>query len=447
MKKNKILIIDDEAEIGRLFQKSLPEFSVLHASTGREGIEIVQRERPNIVFLDLKLPDMPGEKVLKKVKQLIPGIVVVILTGYAEVDTAVKTMKLGAYDYLTKPLPLQRLKIIVKNAMEVHILDREVKELRDDLSKTHSIDRIITINKKMQETLNLVQKAARHNITVLITGESGTGKELIARAIHHESDRKDSPFIAVDCASLPETLIESELFGYEKGAFTGANEVKSGKFELAHTGTIFLDEIGNLSDSLQIKLLRVLQEREIVRLGGKKTVPVDVRVVAATNRDLPAMVKNEKFRDDLYYRLNVFSIKLPPLRDRMNDIVPLSKNFLERFNREFDREIEGITAEATEVFHSYSWPGNIRELENVIKSAVILADNFILPEHLNGLIVSETEPGDTTPEKSLKDVTKKAEKKLIEKVLAECKWNKRKTAKQLGIDYKTLYNKVKEYGI
>ena len=339
MKKNKILIIDDEAEIGRLFQKSLPEFSVLHASTGMEGIEIVQRERPNIVFLDLKLPDMPGEKVLKKVKQLIPGIVVVILTGYAEVDTAVKTMKLGAYDYLTKPLPLQRLKIIVKNAMEVHSLDREVKELRDDLSKTHSIDRIITINKKMQETLNLVQKAARHNITVLITGESGTGKELIARAIHHESDRKDSPFIAVDCASLPETLIESELFGHEKGAFTGANEVKPGKFELAHTGTIFLDEIGNLSDSLQIKLLRVLQEREIVRLGGKKTVPVDVRVVAATNRDLPAMVKNEKFRDDLYYRLNVFSIKLPPLRDRMNDIVPLSKNFLERFNREFDREI------------------------------------------------------------------------------------------------------------
>jgi len=237
------------------------------------------------------------------------------------------------------------------------------------------------------------------------------------------------------------------LFGYEKGAFTGANEAKAGKFELADGGTIFLDEIGNLSDATQIKLLRILQERELVRLGGKKTISIDVRIVTATNKNLLELVKKSAFRSDLYYRINVFPIRLPPLRERMEDIAPLSKNILERFNREFNKSIKGIKPDTVEIFKKYAWPGNVRELENAIKTAVILADEWISPVHLNGLFTSEIETVDVSPAASLKDVTKKAEKKLIQQVLAECKWNKRKTAKQLGIDYKTLYNKVKEYGI
>ncbi len=408
---------------------------------------MVEREKPDIVFLDLVLPDMSGIKILKRIKQISSDTVVIILTGHGEINTAVRTMKLGAYDYLTKPLPLHRLKIIAANAMEIHKLDREVKELRQGISKSYSLDRIITVNRKMLEVMDLVRKASQHNITVLITGESGTGKEIIARAIHYESNRKDAPFIPVDCATLPETLIESELFGYEKGAFTGANESKPGKFELADKGTIFLDEIGNFSDNTQVKLLRILQERELVRLGGKKNIPVDVRIVTATNKELAELVIKNRFRSDLYYRINVFPIKVPPLRERMEDIAPLSKDFLDRFNREFNKNVQGIAPESIKLFQSYSWPGNVRELENVIKSAVIMADSWIKPEHIRGMITVEEGNNDINSDASLKDVTKNAEKKLIEKVLAECKWNKRKTSQKLGIDYKTLYNKIKEYAI
>lgn len=447
MKKGKILVIDDEAELGPLFIKSLPEYSVIHSLSGAEGLEKIKEEIPNLVFLDLILPDMPGVSVLRKIKKILPDTLVVILTGHAGIESAVETMKLGAYDYLVKPLPLHRLKIIIDNAMQVCKLDQEIRELKRDIARIFTIDQIITVNKKMQDVLGLVRKAALHDITVLITGESGTGKEMIAKAIHYESPRRKGPFVPIDCASLPETLIESELFGYERGAFTGADKEKPGKFELANHGTIFLDEIGNLSDNLQIKLLRILQERELVRLGGKKTIPVDVRVVTATNKDLGELVKKGRFRDDLYYRINVFPIKIPNLRERRDDIVPLSKHFLERFNKEFSRSIEGITPPAVEVLCRYTWPGNIRELENVIKSAVILADDWIEPEHLTGLLKSEEKITAVDSEDKLKDVTKKVEKEMIEKVLSECRYNKRKTAQQLGIDYKTLYNKMKEYGI
>lgn len=447
MKKGKLLIIDDEVDIGKLFSKSLPRCKVIQALNGEEGLEKVKGEVPDLVFLDLVLPDMSGESVLRKIKKIDPDVLVIILTGHAGVESAVETMKLGAYDYLVKPLPLHRLKIIADNAMQVRRLDYEIKELKSDMAKAFSIDKIITVDKNMQDILRLVRKAALHDITVLITGESGTGKEIIARAIHCESARKDGPFIPVDCATLPETLIESELFGYEKGAFTGADKAKPGKFELADHGTIFLDEIANLSDNLQIKLLRILQERELVRVGGKKTIRVDVRVITATNRNLGELLKKGKFRDDLYYRINVFPIKLPPLRERKGDIVPLTKYYLERFNNEFGRSIEGIAPEAVKIFQEYSWPGNIRELENVIKSSVILADDWIRPEHLTTLISYEERASGISETGPLRDIKKKTEKELIEKVLAECKWNKRKTANKLGVDYKTLYNKMKKYGI
>lgn len=447
MKKGKILVIDDEADFGLLFSKSLPEYNVINALSGAEGLDKIKEEVPDIVFIDLVLPDMHGTSVLRKIKSMFPDILVIVLTGHAGVESAVETMKIGAYDYLTKPIPLHRIKIIVENALHVRRLDYELKELKKDISKSFSIEKIITVDKKMQVVLDLVRKAALHDITVLIIGESGTGKEMVAKAIHYESARKDGAFVPVDCASLPETLIESELFGYEKGAFTGADTRKPGKFELANHGTIFLDEITNLSESVQIKLLRILQERELVRLGGKKAIPVDVRVITATNKDLYECVEKGKFRDDLYYRINVLPIRLPPLRDRRDDILPLTKYFLERFNKEFERSIKGISPKAEEILQGYSWHGNIRELENVIKSAIVLATDYIEPEHLVGLLETKKEVSGMIMDGSLKDIKKQAEKEIIEKVLSECKWNKRKTAQKLGIDYKTLYNKIKEYDI
>lgn len=447
MEKGRLLVIDDEEDLGKLFSKALPEYRVIHSLSGTEGLQKIKEEIPNIVLLDLVLPDIAGVGILRKIKKMYPDILIIVLTGHAGVESAVETMKLGAYDYLVKPLPLHRLKIIVDNAMQVCRLDQEIKELKRDIAKVFTIDQIVTVNKKMQEALDLVRKAALHDITVLITGESGTGKEIIAKAIHYESNRKDKPFIPVDCATLPETLIESELFGHEKGAFTGADTQKPGKFELANHGTIFLDEIGNLGDNLQIKLLRVLQERELVRLGGKKTIPVDVRVITATNKNLDELVKKGRFRDDLYYRINVFPIRILPLVERKDDIPVLCKHFLERFNKEFNRSIEGITPPAMEILQGYTWPGNVRELENVIKSAIILASDWIKPEHLVSLIKPEEKIPAVAGTGQLKDITKKVEKEMIEKVLSECRYNKTKAAQQLGIDYKTLYNKMKEYGI
>lgn len=447
MEKGRLLVIDDEEDLGKLFSKALPDYSVIHSLSGAEGLQKVKEEIPNIVLLDLVLPDIAGVGVLRKIKKMYPDILIIILTGHAGVESAVETMKLGAYDYLVKPLPLHRLKIIIDNAMQVCRLDQEIKELKRGIAKIFTINQIVTVNKKMQEILDLVRKAALHDITVLITGESGTGKEMIAKAIHYESNRKGGPFIPVDCATLPETLIESELFGHEKGAFTGADTQKPGKFELANHGTIFLDEIGNLGDSLQKKLLRILQERELVRLGGKKTIPVDVRVITATNKNLDELVKKGRFRDDLYYRINVFPIRIPPLRERKDDIAVLSRHYLERFNKEFNRSIEGITPPAMEILQGYTWPGNVRELENVIKSAIILTSDWIKPEHLVSLIKPEEKIPAAAGTGQLKDITKKVEKEMIEKVLSECRYNKTKAAQQLGIDYKTLYNKMKEYGI
>jgi len=388
------------------------------------------------------------------------------------VETAVEAMKLGAYDYLTKPLPNDRLKIIVRNALETVGLSREVHGLKQEASKRWSWDRFIGGSPQMQNVFDLVRKVATHDVTVLLRGESGTGKELVARAVHAESLRQTHPFVPLDCATLPEALVESEIFGYEKGAFTGAMDRKPGRFERADKGTLFLDEVGNLAPHVQMKLLRVLQESEVERLGGKEVISVDVRLIAATNMDLEDLMRRGVFRDDLFHRLNVFVISLPPLREREGDLELLSKYFLEKINRELDRSTAEISEEAMAIMRRYAWPGNIRELQNTLQSAVILAGDSILPQHLpvrllNGHAPSQPplETGSTSERReeslstqtvsrtggaktaSMKQVAKKAERDLIVETLDNCYWNKAKAARQLGVDYKTLYNKIKAYHI
>ena len=462
----KILVVDDEPEIGWAFAKILGEegYQILTAKHGKEALAKVEREQPDVVFLDVKLPGMDGLAILRQIKEERHAQLVIMLTGHEDVKTAVEAMKLGAYDYLIKPLPNERLKIIVQHALETTALSRQVNNLSQEIAKRVTLDRIVGTSVQMQRVFELVRKVATHDVTVLLRGMSGTGKELIARAIHEESHRREQPFIPIDCATLPETLVESEIFGYEKGAFTGALDRKPGRFELAQDGTLFLDEIGNLSSHVQMKLLRVLQEREVERLGGKTRIPVDVRLIAATNMDLEGLMKRGTFRDDLYHRLNVFTIILPPLREREGDLEVLSKYFLDRFNRELNKQVHGFSAEAMGLMHRYSWPGNVRELENAIKSAVILAEERILPQHLPAQLMSapacaeptgeagrSVQPQTTSRTEALKatskQAAKEAERDLIIKTLLSSHWNKAKAARRLGIDYKTLYNKIKAYGI
>jgi len=463
--QGKILVVDDEPEIGWAFAKVLGEdgYEILTAKNGKEAFAKVEREQPDVVFLDVKLPGMDGLSILRKIKEARHAQLVIMLTGHEDVKTAVEAMKLGAYDYLIKPLPNERLKIIVQHALETMALNRQVNTLSQEISKRVTLERIIGTSVQMQHVFELVRKVATHDVTVLLRGMSGTGKELIARAIHEESHRREQPFIPIDCATLPETLVESEIFGYERGAFTGALDRKPGRFELAQHGTLFLDEVGNLTPPVQMKLLRVLQEREVERLGGKSAIPVDVRVIAATNMDLEGLMKRGAFRDDLYHRLNVFTIVLPPLKEREGDLEVLSKYFLDRFNRELNKQVQACSEEAMALMHRYPWPGNVRELENAIKSAVILAEDLsavpgtaqagrILPQHLPAQLMSasvqpQTAARTETLKVTSKQAAKEAERELIIKTLTSCHWNKAQAARRLGIDYKTLYNKIKAYGI
>ena len=464
--KGTILVVDDEPEIGWAFAKVLGEegLQILTAKNGKEALAKVEREQPDVVFLDVKLPGMDGLSILRKIREKRHAQLVIMLTGHEDVKTAVEAMRLGAYDYLIKPLPNERLKIIVQHALETMTLSRQVNTLSQEIAKRVTLDRIIGQSPQMQRVFELVRKVATHDVTVLLRGMSGTGKELMARAIHEESHRREQPFIPIDCATLPETLVESEIFGYEKGAFTGALDHKPGRFELAHQGTLFLDEVGNLTPHVQMKLLRVLQEREVERLGGKERIAIDVRLITATNMDLEGLMKRGAFRDDLYHRLNVFTIVLPPLREREGDLEVLSKYFLDRFNRELNKQVQAFSEEAMALMHRYPWPGNVRELENAIKSAVILSEDRILPQDLAAHLLSASVQLQTAARTDLpappvggaqagalkvtsRQAAKEAERELIIKTLLSCHWNKAKAARRLGIDYKTLYNKMKAYGI
>lgn len=451
MKQGGILIIDDEPEIGRLFSKILSEegYRVFVALSGEQGILKIREKQPALVFLDLKLPGRDGIEVLKDIRRFDKDIPVVILTGYETVETAVEAMKLGAYDYLSKPIDIRKIKLTIKNVLSTKAMIKSIDSLRKSPDFI-CFDGIVGSSPQMRTVLKLIKQVAPYDVIVLLRGESGTGKELVAREIHKESRRANKPFITIDCATLPENLVESEIFGHEKGAYTGAHLINIGKFERASGGTVFIDEIGNISLNVQVKLLRVIQEREIERLGGKSPIKVDIRLIAATHTDLEKAIKSEKFREDLYYRMNVFSIMLPPLREREGDVLLLVEYFIKRFSRIFHKEVKDISPRAQKLLENYSWPGNVRELQNVVESAVLLANGSIRPQHLPARIQEDIRQK-IEPSMSLKRVGKlaqrRAERDLILQVLKEVKGNKSKASRILEVDYKTLFNRIKEYNI
>ncbi len=371
-----ILIVDDEPNIRRVLEVMLKKegYDVHLAECGKKAVDIASNTTIDLLISDLIMPDMTGVEVLKIVKELQPHCTAIMITAYGTIKTAVEAMRLGAYNYIPKPFDIDEMRTMIQHALSNRILEQENYELRAQLKTTYRFDNIVGNSGKMQELFKLIERAADSRATVLITGESGTGKELIARALHYNSPRANKPFVAVSCAALTETLLESEMFGHEKNAFTGANAQKAGRFELAHQGTLFLDEVGEIPPSIQVKLLRVIQEREFERVGGTRPLHVDVRLITATNRDLEIEVNNRKFREDLYYRLQVVQLHVPPLRERIEDIPALVDHFLVKYNRENGRRIKGCTPEAMEHLMKYDYPGNVRELENAIERAVVLAD-------------------------------------------------------------------------
>ncbi len=432
-----VLIVEDERAQRETLAGFLKKagYKVIEAKTGEEAI--IHLSSADVALVDLKLPDIDGLTVLKEIKSRDPDIEVIIVTAYGTIKTAVEAMKIGAFDYLTKPIDLDELIVVMKRALEKREMEIEVRYLKEEMEKFRPEPLIIAESTAMKEVLSLVYRVAPSNASVLITGESGTGKELIARTLHLASPRKSKRFVAVSCAAIPETLLESELFGFEKGAFTGAERAKPGKFELADGGTIFLDEIGDLPLSLQVKLLRVLQEKEVERLGSTTSRKVDVRVIAATNQDLRKKVEEGTFREDLFYRINTITIHIPPLRDRKEDILPLAEYFLKKYSKELGKKIEGFTKEARKALLSYSWPGNVRELQNVIERAVVLTRrNAISGEEL--LLENVPRPFPTLEE---------LEKEHIKKALSITNGNISKAAELLGIHRNTLREKIRKYNI
>mgnify|MGYP003767032177 CR=1 FL=1 len=394
-----LLIVDDEPNIRRVLEAVFTKdgYQVQTAENGRKALDILATDpNLNVAVCDLIMPDMNGVEVLKAAKEINPRLSVVMITAHGTIKTAVDAMKLGAFDYITKPFDMDEIKLIVKNALERSRLLGENVELKQELKGRYKFDNIVGNSGKMQEVYKVIERVAASNATVLIRGESGTGKELVARAIHYNSPRAQKQFVAVSCAALPETLLESELFGHEKGAFTGAVGQKAGRFELAHQGTLFLDEVPEITPAVQVKLLRALQEREFERVGGTKTVKVDVRLIAATNRDLEQLVADGQFRADLYYRLQVIQIFLPALRERREDIPSLVEHFIAKFNKENGKQAKFLSPEAMDLVMKYDWPGNIRELENAIERCVVLADpsdELLTPDLLPFAIQAAAEQG------------------------------------------------------
>jgi DNA-binding NtrC family response regulator len=375
-KVRSILIVDDEVgarESLRMILKN--DYEVFSAKDAEEAFLQIKAHSPDVILLDIILPDLDGLKVLERIKQNDPDIIIIMITATKTVKTAVEAMKLGAYDYVTKPFDVDELRLIISRSLSTKALEQEVKYRREEMDKSFDFGNIIGKSKGMKDIFKIVKQIADSKSTVLIMGESGTGKELISRAVHYNSNRKNFPFVTINCAAIPETLIESELFGHEKGAFTNAIERKLGRFEVAHQGTLFLDEIGELSLTTQAKILRFLEEREFNRVGGSKTIKVDVRLITATNKDLNQMIKKGGFREDLYYRINVVPIMIPPLRERKEDISLLIDHFINKFNFENNKNVKGIDKEASEIIFRYDWPGNVRELENLIERVIALTSN------------------------------------------------------------------------
>jgi len=456
----KVLVVDDQDDMRWLLNRLLQAqgFEVGTADDGTQALSWVQQETPQAILLDLKMPRLDGLQALTQLKELAPEVPVIVITAYGEVRTAVQAMKLGAYDFITKPFDNDELLYTVKRAVERRELLGQVEALQNQLTHHSALRQVMGTSPLMQTIFAQIQQVAGSNFTVLIEGETGTGKELVARAVYQQSLRCKAPFIALDCGAIPETLIESELFGYEKGAFTGADRRKAGHMELAAGGTLFLDEITNLPLTTQSKLLRALQERQIQPLGMMRPLPVDLRVIAASNVRLADEVQAGRFRQDLFHRLNEFLIRLPPLRERPEDIQHLAQRFLAEANLELQKNVRGMTPAAVAMLESYAWPGNVRELRNVIRRATLLSAERIEPEHLVGLgstaevATVHTEVAEGLGKGySLRQLQQQAvaqvEREAIERVLRQTQGNKSRAARLLQIDYKTLYAKLKAYGI
>jgi len=438
-----ILVVDDEAAMRESLKDWLMEdgYEVDLASSGKDAITKAGEKNFDVILLDLKMPGMDGLETMRGLKKVNPQAEILMMTAYAAVDTAVQAMKEGAFDYLVKPFDPEEIEIQIKKIVTHKELVLENILLRKKLEEKYQFDEIIGRSDPMQKLFDLIGRVAPTDSTVLITGESGTGKELVAQAIHGNSGRCFMPFIAVSCGALPDSLLESELFGYEKGAFTGAEYTKRGRFEMAHEGTLFLDEIGDISLKTQVDLLRVLQEKEFLRLGSEETIKVDVRVIAATNRDLLQAIRENRFREDLYYRLNVISIHMPPLRERKEDIPLLAEAFIRKYCLEMNREEPKIAPSAMKLLMEYDWPGNVRELENIIERALVIGrENEIMTGDL------PFSSGKSGPE-SFPASLKMMEKLHIQRILAACEWNISRAARELDIDRQTLYNKIEKYEI
>ncbi len=448
----KILIVDDEKGIREIFSLLLEErgHTVREASSGEEALTIIPLFSPDLLLLDMNLPGISGIDLLERVKREFPKTSVIIMTAFGSIRSAVEATRLGAYDYLEKPVDNDELLLLIARALEVKELNRRVEELQERLTEPVSLKRIVGVGPKMQSIFQALEKVARVDGTVLITGESGTGKELVARAIHHSSLRREGPFVVVNCGAIPRELVESEFFGHTKGAFTDARNDKPGKFELAQGGTLFLDEVGDLASDAQVKLLRALGEREITRIGGTKTIPVDVRVIAATNKTLHNEVREGRFREDLYWRLAVLSLHLPPLRERPEEIAPLAQHFLEKYALPLGKRFRGISPRALDLLEGYRWPGNVRELESVIYEGMVFAEGDLLdgkdlPERLCATDSPSQE--EILLRSPLEEAAWEAEASAIRNTLRATGGNRTKTAELLGISRKTLFNKMSRYDI
>jgi DNA-binding NtrC family response regulator len=441
------LVVDDDPEMCGLLSDVLKgeDFSVLTTEDSLEASKILKKEEFDVIISDLKMKGLKGLDLLEETKKVVPLTPVIIITAFGTIESAIKAMKLGAYDYVTKPFQMDELVLTVKKALENRLLKKEILRLKKEVEGRYHFHQLIGKSPSMQKIYGLIERISDSSSNVLLTGESGTGKELVAKAIHYNGMRKEGPLIAVNCAAIPETLLESELFGYKKGAFTDAKSDKKGLIFEAHEGTLFLDEITEMPSTLQAKLLRVIEDKEVRPLGDTSSYPIDVRIISSSNRDIKSLIQQGRFREDLYYRLKVIDIELPPLRDRKEDIPLLVKHFIERFNPEMKKEIHGVSEKALRIFIGYSWPGNVRELENVIQRAMTLSGHeMIQPEDLPSALVQETD--ENIIDKSLREkyTIMQLENEYIKRVLMEVGGNKSKAAEILGLDRKTLYRKLQE---
>lgn len=450
-----VYIVDDEQAISKLLSYWLKDKWGYDIEVFASGEEVLKRlyQKPDLVLLDIMLPGMDGMEVLKRIKQIDENLPVLMLSAQGKIEVALESLKFGAYDYFPKPIDLQKLEPAIKNAIKGYDLTKEIENLRENIKKEYSFSNIVSADGRMQDVFKLVTKVLNNDITVLIYGESGTGKELIARAIHYNGNRKNNPFVVVNCASIPRELLESELFGHEKGSFTGAHQRKLGKFEIANGGTIFLDEVGELEMLLQAKLLRVIQEKAFDRVGGTELIKTDVRIISATNRDLKEAVDKKEFREDLFYRLNSFPIYIPPLRHRKGDILVLAQHFLESLSKKLGKEVKGFSKKALKLIYDYPWPGNIREMENTIERCMIIAERDIidvddLPTHLRNSdsVIASDFTGNVFNDDTIIPFEKLKEES-IRHALKVTKGNIVEAAKKLHLGRATIYRLMERYNI